>query len=418
MLSAGALVVGAILVAVQWAIWIACFGRGAQASRLRQLVLFALLNALAAALVVVGGYAQTRWKTYHIPRAWVDAWLLEGSGTPAETFVVAGDPGLVERVAALRPERERPDLDEPDALRAWQNALRRELLGLFDLEDVGAPRQVVFRTHDTQTLDGELQRSFLSLEAHDGAEIPVYLFEPIASAAPRPAVVVLHGHIGPYEEGITQTGGLVSSYHGGAALELARAGYVTLALELRGFGYLGAQADLAHVLVVYNALLSGTFYKAVLAQDIKQAFDFLRGLPEVDPERIGITGVSFGGELALTYAALDKRVRAVAIHGYGGRTGPVLGVEGSSTKRQPHYCHIVPGHNRYLLREDWHLLVAPRPAAILRGDRERVALDALERQLRPAYMALGDVTDLLVRVEPGGHEFFSQPAIAFFERHL
>jgi dienelactone hydrolase len=359
-----------------------------------------------------------RWEAYRIPRAWLGAWLLEGGAAPAETFVRAGDAGLVARAGALRPERERPELGEPDALRAWQGGLRSDLLELFDLEDVATPRRVVFRTHDTQTLAGELRRSFLSLEAHDGAEIPAYLFEPIGRAAPRPAVIVLHGHVGPYEEGITQTGGLVSSYHGGAALELARAGYVTLAIELRGFGYLGAQANLAHVLVAYNALLSGTFYKAVLAQDVKQAFDFLRTRPEVDPERIGITGVSFGGEMALAYAALDERVRAVAIHGHGGPTGPAPGVEGSSAKPQPHYCHIVPGHNRYLLREDWHLLVAPRPAAVLRGDQERVALDALEHQLRPAYTAIGDAGDLLLRVEPGGHEFFSQPTIAFFDRHL
>ena len=245
--------------------------------------------------------------------------------------------------------------------------------------------------------------------------MPAYLFEPTPAPQPGPAVLVLHGHVNAFEEGIAQTAGLTASYHGGAALELARAGFRTLTLELRGFGKLGAQAGLEHALVAHNALLQGSFYKAVLARDVKQAVELLRSLPEVDPARVGITGISFGAELALDYAALDPSIAAVALHGHGGDVGPVRGMEGNGPI---HWCHLVPGHNRLLHLEDWYRLVAPRPLLVLRGSREGVALDALAARVRPIYTALGTPENFAARIEPGGHQFFAAPAVDFFRRHL
>jgi pimeloyl-ACP methyl ester carboxylesterase len=55
--------------------------------------------------------------------------------------------------------------------------------------------------------------------------------------------------------------------------------------------------------------------------DIRAGCDFLRTLPTVDPDRIGIYGTSFGGGLAIAAAAGDPRARAavcaVGIADYG-----------------------------------------------------------------------------------------------------
>lgn len=49
-----------------------------------------------------------------------------------------------------------------------------------------------------------------------------------------------------------------------------------------------------------------------LAGCVPAAIDFLRGQPEVDPDRIGLVGVSLGGACALHAAARDDGIRAVA----------------------------------------------------------------------------------------------------------
>jgi uncharacterized protein len=47
-------------------------------------------------------------------------------------------------------------------------------------------------------------------------------------------------------------------------------------------------------------------------EDIRAAFDYLIGLPEIDPERLTLVGICFGASYALRAAADDPRVRAIA----------------------------------------------------------------------------------------------------------
>jgi pimeloyl-ACP methyl ester carboxylesterase len=55
-------------------------------------------------------------------------------------------------------------------------------------------------------------------------------------------------------------------------------------------------------------------------QDIEAAVDFLAAQPGVDPERIGLLGLSMGGEEAVGAAAADPRIRAVVAEGVTART--------------------------------------------------------------------------------------------------
>ena len=47
--------------------------------------------------------------------------------------------------------------------------------------------------------------------------------------------------------------------------------------------------------------------------DIRAAFDWLQGQPDVGKERLGLAGYSFGGGVALPVACADGRVKAVAL---------------------------------------------------------------------------------------------------------
>ena len=396
-----------------------CFSRGTtrfvQKSFARQILTWLLIHGFLGFLLLAGGYFEKEHQMYSQLREPLD----EYKASPPETIAIAGDPALMRLLTAQTPALPRPAATDRAVWQHWQATLRQQMQQVFDFTPTSS--LVTAQRLASVSIGADVTRILLTLTAFDGTTIPAYLFLPAGKTA-QPAVIVLHGHIGEYEEGISQTGGIVPSYHNSAALALAQAGFVTLALEFRGFGYLGRQVDTRYVLVAHNAILAGTFYKAILAQDIQAALNFLMTLPEVDPQRIGITGASLGGEMAITYAALDERIKAVVCHSYGGVTGVTPGETGQKTP-QPFYTHTVPGQNMYMLREDWFLLAAPRPLLVLRGASDpdtpaEVDIAAFTAALQPAYALFQQASAFQIATLPGGHLFFVAPTVQFFRQNL
>ncbi|MGZ8606981.1 MAG: alpha/beta hydrolase [Actinomycetota bacterium] len=104
------------------------------------------------------------------------------------------------------------------------------------------------------------------------------------------AIAVLHG------AGSTRTNALEH------AAFLHEAGYGALLFDSRGFG-------------LSEGTAMGTGWWGDL--DIDAAVTFLAGRPDVDPDRIGVFGLSMGGEEAIHAAASDERIRAVVAEGAG-----------------------------------------------------------------------------------------------------
>ncbi|MET9611262.1 alpha/beta fold hydrolase [Kitasatospora indigofera] len=108
--------------------------------------------------------------------------------------------------------------------------------------------------------------------------------------SPRPAILLAHG-FGGSKEG-----------ERARAEQLARSGYAVLTWSARGFGHSGGRIGL-------NA-------PDREVEDVKHLVDWLGARPEVrldgpgDP-RVGITGASYGGAVALLGSAADPRIDAV-----------------------------------------------------------------------------------------------------------
>jgi dipeptidyl aminopeptidase/acylaminoacyl peptidase len=113
------------------------------------------------------------------------------------------------------------------------------------------------------------------------------LVEPPAPSPSHPAMILLHGALPPGMPGAPRMAG--------AARILAREGYVALALSMRGWPPSGGSNDCG----------------LKQPDDVVAALDWLAFLPEVDPARIGLLGVSQGGQVVLLAAARTKRARAV-----------------------------------------------------------------------------------------------------------
>lgn len=135
----------------------------------------------------------------------------------------------------------------------------------------------------------------------DGTRFSGLLYTPrdATPQSPAPGILAVHGYINTRE---TQSG---------FAIEFARRGYVVLALDERGHGYSGG--------VAMSKGLGGP-----------EGLAFLRALPTVNPNEIGLEGHSLGGVTVLAAAAaFPAGYKALVLE--GSLVGPPLAPPGTLT---------------------------------------------------------------------------------------
>lgn len=134
---------------------------------------------------------------------------------------------------------------------------------------------------------------------HAEQELHGFLAFNDANKAPMPAVLVAHDWSGRNEFMCQQ------------AQLLAQMGYLGFALDMYGQGRVGSTDDekkaLMHPLITNRSLL---------ATRVQAAYDAVRGMPQVDSNRIAIIGFCFGGLCALDLARSGAAIKgAVSFHG-------------------------------------------------------------------------------------------------------
>ena len=294
---------------------------------------------------------------------------------------------------------------------AWRAEFRARLWDLLGVGD--RPWQSFSLTElkaevEERTLVDGLWRELVWLNTEEDLRVPAYLFLPAEAKEPQPAIVVFPGH-----GTIAQTAGLEKSYQRANGLELARAGFVTLTMELRGFGRLGA---LGHLQIDAAARLVGRTWYGLLVQDGMRALDYLLTRPEVDPARIGASGIGAGGALTMYTAALDDRVQAALVNSYLGK----YVVTSLDEEHCP--CNDIPGILRHAEMGDVAALIAPRPVMFVNGRRDPATSHAARGSfaiVRQVYRLLGvPQRAKLIEPEEMGHYFDNQLAIGWFRRWL
>ncbi|MCL4785855.1 MAG: acetylxylan esterase [Verrucomicrobia bacterium] len=160
---------------------------------------------------------------------------------------------------------------------------------------------------------GLVQEVYYQGEPFQGKPIRVfaYLGRPAdRSVGKFPAMVLVHGGGG-------------KAFHDWAE-HWAKRGYVALAMDPAGCGPSGrlpdggpAQDDASKFREFSDSDTRDMWtYHAVAA--VIRGHSLLASLPEVDPERIGITGISWGGYLTCIVAGIDDRLKvAVPVYGCG-----------------------------------------------------------------------------------------------------
>jgi hypothetical protein len=152
-----------------------------------------------------------------------------------------------------------------------------------------------------------------------------------------------------------------------------------------------------------------------------RGLDLLSTLPQVDKEKLGVTGISGGGAYSWYLAAIDRRIKAAA---------PVCG---TSSLKAHIYHKTIDGHcdcmwpiNSY--QRDYSelgALIAPRPLLIASANRDGLNIIESVREVyqkcRKIYGLYGKMYDIQLVETPGGHSYHQisrSKIFSFFMKHL
>lgn len=255
--------------------------------------------------------------------------------------------------------------------------------------------------------------------------MPCHILYPKQLKSPAPCVLALHGH----GQGVNEIIGLgpkgQSAYQKDFACRLVEQGFIVAAPEIAGFGQRGIDhryltkeetvPESCYHLASYALMLGGSAL-GLRVRDTLRLIDYLETVEDVDTTRLGVVGVSAGGNLAFYHACVDLRVTSCVISGFFGDWEYTL------TRRMRCLCNFVPGIYRMGNQNDLAGLIAPRPLLIQCGDQDpylklefcRVTVERAHK----AWEAFGVPKRLETHFFQGGHEIDLDSMFEFLAKNL
>ena len=270
---------------------------------------------------------------------------------------------------------------------------------------------------------------------------PFYALVPknIKPGEKRAAVICPHGHGSGGRYAPAGRGDLdiltasIKRFNYDYAVKLAERGFITFAMDARGFGQRRIQHQQldkqdpnlflngsCHELMIMGHPLGQTI-TGMWTWDLMRLVDYLQTRPEIDSKRIGCGGLSGGGLQTLYFAALDKRIQASVVSGY------YYGVKDALIRCACHCdCNCVPNLWKYADMGDVGGLIAPRGLLIETGDKDPLngksgGMRNVTTQVgytRRVYKALACRKQLVHHVFCGEHRWCGEQAEPWLEEQL
>jgi dienelactone hydrolase len=230
------------------------------------------------------------------------------------------------------------------------------------------------------------------------------------------AIFCHHQHDSNFALGKSEVVGLAGDPDQNYAAELAERGYITFAPDAIAFeerNWSGGTFQAAYYELA-SRLVAGRTLLAKVLHDASVGIDYLESRADVDRNRIGFIGHSYGGRMAIWVPAIDKRIKASVSNcgcvNYKNSLCHEAGI-------QMEFC--VPGVMGVGDIEDVVALVAPTPLYISAAGQDKWSRGAQELFDSAKSAFSGD--DLQLKVWPGGHVFtkaMREDAYAFLDQHL
>ncbi len=273
-------------------------------------------------------------------------------------------------------------------------------------------------------------REKVLFSSEDGMAVPAYLLIPDTydGSSRLAAVICQHGHGNGKDDVVGLTHGTFGQWGLGQRLRydygvaMVRQGYVVMAMDARGFGerrlgYMIESGDDGCNITQIKAQLLGLNTLTLNVFDLSRCIDYLLTRREVDPQRIGCVGLSYGGTLTLFGAALDERIKVAVVSGYLTSLYEQTFIRGDTCGQQ-----MVPQLLQWGELSDVACLIAPRALLVESGtDDQGFGIDAARdayTHTQRLYDVLGISQKIDQHIFAGGHRWDGTRTNAWLEHWL
>ena len=278
------------------------------------------------------------------------------------------------------------------------------------------PQKAPLNARVTGTLDrGEYKVEKVIFESRPDFPVTANLYLPPRPVRSAPAVVCPCGH--------TASGKAADEYQS-IGQTLARQGYLVLVYDPIGQGeryqYVDSQlkpihggGTSEHLYAGNQQFLVGEFFGSWRAWDGIRALDYLLTRPEIDPERVAVSGVSGGGTMTTWLAALEDRWCAAAPCCFVTTFRRNLENELPADTEQCPPRALALG----LDHSDFIAAFAPKPVIILDEERDFFDIRGVEEafaRLKALYKLLGAEENVQMSAGPGYHGYGKEDREAMY----
>ena len=305
--------------------------------------------------------------------------------------------------------------EEIRSVESWEKVRARRLEEMRDMLGLLPwPRRTPLNVRTTGTLDGgSYTVEKLAFESLPKIYVTANLYVPKQREGRLPAIVYVCGHSYAPE-------GAKTAYqrHG---ISFARNGYVAIILDPI---QIAETYSMHHGVIgqeMYDWYARGYTPAGVEVWNAMRAIDYLQTRPEVDQERIGMTGRSGGAAMTWFTAAVDPRIKVAA---------PIMGISTyaanvrENTQRLHCDCMFcINSHRHDMLHQG--ALIAPRPLLMAHGRKDNLfpvaGYKEFEERIGALYRAYGRPDDFRnIEVDTGHQDsdYLREQAIRWFDRFL
>lgn len=270
---------------------------------------------------------------------------------------------------------------------------------------------------------GKYKIEKIIFESQPGVYVTSNLYRPAKIAGKAPGILFACGHAYEAKAGLA---------YQKVCIDLALNGFIVLAVDPTGQGermqyYNKGTGKIEvgwgtteHSYGGLQCNLTGSSIARYFIWDLIRGLDYLESLPDVDPDRLGITGNSGGGTQTSYMMLMDERLKVAVPCCYITSREEYMKTGQAHDSEQNIYGAIVEGINN----DDFISAFAPKPALIGAVESDFFCVEgtlasyARAKHVYSLYDSIDNISLCLVEGVHGYNDGLRQGAVNWFLRHL